>query len=634
MAGGRWVDVASPASPVEVGLVALVLAARLATRGVDPQGVDPQGVDPQGVDPQGVGSAGAGVGVPGDVEDVPVPESKTGARAAPASPCDSRSPLPCESSCDSRSPVPSDSPRSPSDFPPSSSTCDSPLPSLVDSGSGSLSGPVVVGSAGARVRRHAPTGADWVADHPLAARLDGLFPDAGLVGLLVSLEPADVDDAALVEMVAGWERVVSSATARQGRVITELARRRAAQGRGAYVADEVAARLATTRAGAEVKVGLAGLLDRMPTVDDALARGDIDTRKATLITEELMGLPGDLARAITEEVLPDAPVLTGPRIRARIRRLELTVNPGAAHDRHTRARRGRHVVLTPARDAMAWLGAYLPADDAVAVHTALTAVADSAPPDDPRPVDARRADALVALATRVLDTGAGPDGPLPTRQHRHPHLNVTASATTLLGLDDNPGELAGYGPIPADMARRIAARATWRPLLADAVTGELAARGNTTYRPSTGVAGAVVDRDATCTFRECRVPAHRCQIDHITPYDPARPATDQTVVGGLDAKCTHHHQAKTHGGWTTTRDPLTGTTTWTAPTGHTYPRPPHPTHPPDPPRTTTSGSTPPPDTDPPTDPGHPPDPDRPADPGHPPDPSPPEPRPPAPPPPF
>ncbi|MFJ3408320.1 HNH endonuclease, partial [Promicromonospora sp. NPDC090134] len=35
-----------------------------------------------------------------------------------------------------------------------------------------------------------------------------------------------------------------------------------------------------------------------------------------------------------------------------------------------------------------------------------------------------------------------------------------------------------------------------------------------------------------------------------------------------------HHLAKTHHGWNVTRNPDTGTTTWTAPTGHTYTRPP------------------------------------------------------------
>ena len=37
-------------------------------------------------------------------------------------------------------------------------------------------------------------------------------------------------------------------------------------------------------------------------------------------------------------------------------------------------------------------------------------------------------------------------------------------ASTLLGLDDDPCELTGYGPIPADLGRRIAANGTWRRL--------------------------------------------------------------------------------------------------------------------------------------------------------------------------
>src|SRR5690606_34777998 len=117
--------------------------------------------------------------------------------------------------------------------------------------------------------------------------------------------------------------------------------------------------------------------------------------------------------------------------------------------RHADARRHRRVELVPAADAMAWLSAYLPADDALAVHTTLTALAGEAAPEDPRALDERRADALVDVCTRWLDAGTRPDGTtLATRQGRRPHLAVTASAATLLGLSDEPGELHGYGPIP------------------------------------------------------------------------------------------------------------------------------------------------------------------------------------------
>ena len=50
-------------------------------------------------------------------------------------------------------------------------------------------------------------------------------------------------------------------------------------------------------------------------------------------------------------------------------------------------------------------------------------------------------------------------------------LRVVIGAGTLLGLDDEPGHLAGYGPIPADMARRLAKDATMRKMFTNPTTG-------------------------------------------------------------------------------------------------------------------------------------------------------------------
>jgi hypothetical protein len=264
-----------------------------------------------------------------------------------------------------------------------------------------------------------------------------------------------------------------------------------------------------------------------------------------------------------------------------IRRAELSLDPAAAEKRAERARERRSVTLTPATCSMAWLTAYLPADDAMRVMTAVDALAASCSQEDERGIDARRADALVDVMRRVLDTGIGPLGPLPVRQHRRPHLLVTAAASTLLGLDDAPATLAGYGPIPAGMARQIAADATWRPVLTDERTGELTARGARTYRPPASLAGLVVDRDVTCTFPGCRVPAARCDLDHIRPFDHTLPAQGQTRADNLQALCRHHHRLKTHSTWSPERDPATGRTRWRSPTGLTYTRDPVPTDPTD-----------------------------------------------------
>jgi hypothetical protein len=41
-------------------------------------------------------------------------------------------------------------------------------------------------------------------------------------------------------------------------------------------------------------------------------------------------------------------------------------------------------------------------------------------------------------------------------------VQVNLEATTLAGIAENPSELAGYGPIPAEMARDLAAARRWR----------------------------------------------------------------------------------------------------------------------------------------------------------------------------
>lgn len=341
----------------------------------------------------------------------------------------------------------------------------------------------------------------WEVRHRVAAELEESAPGPELAARLDALEPADLDEAALVEGIAAWERVGSWAAAGQARLVAELnSRQRGA--RGAFLSEEVAARLSVTRPVAEAKVGLALHLDRVPVVADALARGDVDVRRATVLTDELARLSDAAAAEVAKAVLPAARECTAPQLRQRLRRMELLRDPDGARTRHARACADRRVELAPASDAMAWLSAYLPADDAAAIHTSLTALAGDAAPEDERTLDQRRADALVDLATRWLDAGVHPDGTaLTTRQGRRPHLVVTASAATLLGLADAPGELQGYGPIPPEMAQRIAARSTWEPLLASAWNGEPLARSTQRYTPTQSLRDAVVLRDRTLHVR-------------------------------------------------------------------------------------------------------------------------------------
>ncbi|MGH3780190.1 MAG: hypothetical protein ACRDRO_06040 [Pseudonocardiaceae bacterium] len=92
---------------------------------------------------------------------------------------------------------------------------------------------------------------------------------------------------------------------------------------------------------------------------------------------------------------------------------------------------------------------------------------------------------------------------------------MNLDAATLAGLADNPGELAGFGPIPAEMARELAAAARrWRAALIDEHTGQLTDL-SVAYRPRRLLDLTVRARDQVCCFPGCRQPARRCDLDQM-----------------------------------------------------------------------------------------------------------------------
>lgn len=86
------------------------------------------------------------------------------------------------------------------------------------------------------------------------------------------------------------------------------------------------------------------------------------------------------------------------------------------------------------------------------------------------------------------------------------------------------------------------------------------------YRPSAAVRRHLTGRDGHCRFPACRVPADRCQADHIVGYAEGGP----TDPANLHCVCQHHHNLKTWFGWRT-RTPDGGVTVvWTAPDGREF----------------------------------------------------------------
>jgi hypothetical protein len=245
-----------------------------------------------------------------------------------------------------------------------------------------------------------------------------------------------------------------------------------------------------------------------------------------------------------------------------VRRAVLAVDPREAEQRQADAAAQRRVVFSPQDNAVVELSALLPAAGAAALATRLQAEARRLKEVDrqsgiTRSADQRRADALLALATGRAD------------QAMQPQVNVTVALSTLLGQDEQPGELDGYGPVPAALARTLAFDPTgsWRRLLTDE-HGRLVDVTSDTYRPPAPIARLVRLQQQTCTFPGCRHRATNCELDHLVPWP--RGATRAT---NLQPLCPRHHHLKHEVGWQPTKEP-DGTTTWTSPSGHTYGRPP------------------------------------------------------------
>ncbi|MEO6703624.1 MAG: DUF222 domain-containing protein, partial [Jatrophihabitantaceae bacterium] len=244
------------------------------------------------------------------------------------------------------------------------------------------------------------------------------------------------------------------------------------------------------------------------------------------------------------------------------------LDPASVQEKTRRSIADRHVRVTPADYGTAWLMALLPAADALAAQSRIDAVARTATRDDPRSIDQLRADALVScLLGNGADDSPAADDRLPTRLERKPAIQVAVGLDTLLGRDEQPGWLDGYGPISADYARELAhdPTGTWRRLITDPLTGQLLDYGASRYLPPKHLAAHVIARDGECAFPFCTHRASRSDLDHITPF-PNGP----TAAGNLQPLHRRHHNAKTHNGWQNERDNHTGETHWTSPHGRRY----------------------------------------------------------------
>jgi hypothetical protein len=440
---------------------------------------------------------------------------------------------------------------------------------------------------------------------------------ATLTGL-IAIDPRTLIPAARVDYLAALERQTSWLQAAMQRAIVAVAGIEATIADGPFGGvdeserEDVSSALRLSAGTAQMRIDVARtLVNHLPQTCSALATGEISPAHATVIAKETAsairdGLSEFAVFSIEERAISYAEFHTPSQVAQQVRTAIAKFAPETFEEVVERARDSRRVSCYNDIDGMSTVVAILPAEDAQTVMKAIeafivrsdrmdsasaganTATKDSRSANaggegatakdsrsanatgegvtvkDSRSADMKRADALTtiagfALASKLEDVAL----------HRRPiTINVTIDLPTLLGLSENPGQLAGYGAIPASVARALASDGKWRRFITDPQTGVLLDYGRQTYEPPQGLIDFLIARDRTCRFPGCRRSAALSDLDHAQSWEDG----GTTSLDNLGALCRRHHQLKTHGGWKI-ESRADGSCTWTSPLGKIYQTP-------------------------------------------------------------
>ncbi|WP_460993780.1 HNH endonuclease signature motif containing protein [Sinomonas soli] len=377
---------------------------------------------------------------------------------------------------------------------------------------------------------------------------------------------ADIEAEAAQLLIARLERIDRDDAARAAeRIVTLASLARAVGGSSddpfrrlgapSIAASEVSAALKLSARTAKGMVAEALELSRpawRPLLE-AMHAGLVPQRRARTILDAATPVPQERLAAFVAEAVavaaptgpdgsPDADGIPSPGALGRkLRRLAERHAADPLAVRKAKAREHRRVDIEPAGDAMCWLTAYLPLEDAAAIDTRLESMARSLQgPSESRTLPQLRADVFADLVSGVsaadLRPAAGPGA----------QIVVTVPLATLEGSGDAPGEILGYGPLDPDAARLLAARAaTWTRLWVDPGTGAPLALGRTRYQPSAAMRHQLGARDMVCRFPGCDRPSTATDADHTMPWASG----GETDTDNLGLLCREHHRLKSEGHW-------------------------------------------------------------------------------------
>jgi hypothetical protein len=442
----------------------------------------------------------------------------------------------------------------------------------------------------------------------LVSRLLTAAPGIDTLTSLSAINPFDLPAAARIDYLSALERQISWLQAMMQRAIVAVAGEEGSKSDDIFTGvddaerEDVAAALRMSTGTAQIRIDVARtLINHLPNVCSALAMGEISPAHATVIARESAsairdGMGPAHIYSIEQSALAYAEFHTPTQVANKVRTTIAKLAPEPFEEIAERARDTRRVSCFREVDGLSTIVAILPAEDAQIVMKAIEnfihaqvaneaitlnargvsgagagaraagGASDSAndsevAPGEHRSMDMKRADALTSIATWSLQQST-----IDVKLHRRPvTVNVTIDLPTLLGLAENPGQLAGYGAIPASVARALASDGKWQRFITDPQTGTLLDFGRESYEPPQALIDFLIARDRTCRFPGCRHSAARADLDHAQSWESG----GKTSPENLGALCRRHHRLKTHGGWKL-KSHSDGACTWTSPLGKIY----------------------------------------------------------------
>ncbi|MET3350858.1 UNVERIFIED_ORG: hypothetical protein ABID57_002557 [Arthrobacter sp. UYEF1] len=318
------------------------------------------------------------------------------------------------------------------------------------------------------------------------------------------------------------------------------------------------------------------LTSALPLTLSALQAGNISWQHARAMVDEAATLDPAGAAALEAHFLdPNEPnaaagcpagEMPASRFRHKARTWRERHHTESIEKRHAKGVLDRRVEYAPDQDGMAWLSAYLPADQAAGIWNRTTAIARGLQgPDEPRTLTQLRADVFAAAILGSANPAEHDPGQVPPPRA---HVLVTVPVFSLLGATEEPAMLDGYGPIPASMARDLVANGSdsFYRVLVDPRDGAPLEIGRANYRLTKAMRHWLRLRDGKCPFPGCSNHSLDNEADHLLAW--AKGGT--TGVSNLGQPCPKHHRLRHTSAWKPTPGTKNEPPGWISPTGRHY----------------------------------------------------------------